>query len=58
MEQFKAPEFQHEVVENTRALILETICRKCFKSLGASPQLELLSIIESIHRCEGTRIVP
>jgi hypothetical protein len=56
MEPFKSPEFQHEVVENTRALIMETICPKCFKSLGASPQLELLRIIERIHRCAGTLI--
>jgi hypothetical protein len=54
MEPIKMPEFQHAVVENTRALIMETICPKCFKSLGASPQRELLSIIEKVHRCGGS----
>jgi hypothetical protein len=51
MEPNKMPKFQHAVVENTRALIMETICPKCFKSLGASPELAMLRIVERVHQC-------
>jgi hypothetical protein len=52
MDSFKQTVFQHSVIPNVRALILETICPKCFKSLGASPQAEVLRIVEKVHRCE------
>jgi hypothetical protein len=50
------PKFQHAVVENTRALIMETVCPKCFKSLGASPEVAMLRIVERVHQCEKSQV--